>query len=109
MRMRTYLSGCAEYRTDEEVARERAAEDAVRAAAAVEAEGAAREWERRHGQWKRAIQSEHERVTVTQLATRVPKVLYHLVKIWCVQHDTSVADFVTEALCHELEERQRGH
>jgi hypothetical protein len=45
-------------------------------------------------------------LTVTQLATRVPKDLYKTVKVFCVTHDTSVADFVTDALEHELELRR---
>jgi hypothetical protein len=43
---------------------------------------------------------------LTQLATRIPKDLHHDVKVFCVMHDTSVADFSTEALRHELEARR---
>jgi hypothetical protein len=45
-------------------------------------------------------------LTLTQLATRVPKDLHRVVKVWCVKHDTSVADFVADALRHELEARR---
>jgi len=47
-----------------------------------------------------------EGLTLTQLATRIPKELHRVVKVWCVTHDTSVADFVTDALEHELEARR---
>jgi hypothetical protein len=45
-------------------------------------------------------------LTVTQLATRVPKALYKVVKVFCVTSDVSIADFVSEALQHELDARQ---
>lgn len=45
-------------------------------------------------------------LTVTQLATRVPKQLYKTVKVWCVTNDVSIADFTSEALQHELDARQ---
>jgi len=45
-------------------------------------------------------------LTVTQLATRVPKQLYKIVKVFCVTNDVSIADFVSEALQHELDARQ---
>jgi hypothetical protein len=45
---------------------------------------------------------------VTQLACRVPKELYRVVRVFCVSNETSVADFVAEALRHELE-RRRAH
>ena len=45
-------------------------------------------------------------LTVTQLATRVPKALYKVVKVFCVTNDVSIADFVSEALQHELDARQ---
>jgi len=35
---------------------------------------------------------------LTQLATRIPKELHHRLKLHCVTHDTSVMDFVTEAI-----------
>lgn len=45
-------------------------------------------------------------LTLTQLATRIPKDLHRVVKVFCVNHDTSVADFTADALRHELEQRQ---
>jgi hypothetical protein len=33
-----------------------------------------------------------------QLATRVPKALHRQLKLYCVEHDTSVMDFVVAAL-----------
>jgi len=38
----------------------------------------------------------------TQLATRVPKELHRRLKLHCVTHDTSVMDFVVEALKEKL-------
>jgi hypothetical protein len=45
-------------------------------------------------------------ITVTQLACRVPKELYRVVRVFCVSNETSVADFVAEAMRHELERRR---
>ena len=38
----------------------------------------------------------------TQLATRIPKELHHRLKLHCVTHDTSVMDFVVEAIEEKL-------
>ncbi len=38
----------------------------------------------------------------TQLATRVPKELHRRLKLHCVTHDTSVMDFVTQAIEEKL-------
>ena len=38
----------------------------------------------------------------TQLATRIPKELHRRLKLHCVTHDTSVMDFVVEALKEKL-------
>jgi len=37
-----------------------------------------------------------------QLATRIPKELHRRLKLHCVTHDTSVMDFVTEAIEKKL-------
>ena len=37
-----------------------------------------------------------------QLATRIPKTLHRQLKLHCVQTDTSVMDFVTEAIEKKL-------
>jgi hypothetical protein len=56
---------------------------------------------------RRNVETENEEgLTLTQLATRIPKELHKTVKVWCVNHDTSVADFTTDALRHELEARR---
>jgi hypothetical protein len=56
---------------------------------------------------KRKNETESEDgLTLTQLATRIPKDLHRVIKVFCVSHDTSVADFVTESLRHELEARR---
>ena len=39
---------------------------------------------------------------LTQLATRIPKELHRRLKLYCVTHDTSVMDFVTEAIEEKL-------
>jgi hypothetical protein len=33
-----------------------------------------------------------------QLATRLPQSLFRRVKVWCVQHETTMQDFITDAL-----------
>ena len=38
----------------------------------------------------------------TQLATRIPKELHRRLKLHCVTHDTSVMDFVVEAIEEKL-------
>ena len=38
----------------------------------------------------------------TQLATRIPKDLHRRLKLHCVTHDTSVMEFVVEALKEKL-------
>ena len=38
----------------------------------------------------------------TQLATRIPKELHRRLKLHCVTHDTSVMEFVTEAIEEKL-------
>ena len=37
-----------------------------------------------------------------QLATRIPKELHRRLKLHCVTHDTSVMEFVTEAIEEKL-------
>ena len=44
---------------------------------------------------------------LTQLATRIPKELHHRLKLYCVTHDTSVMDFVTEAVEEKLGRKAR--
>ena len=39
---------------------------------------------------------------LTQLATRIPKELHRRLKLHCVTHDTSVMDFVVEAIEEKL-------
>jgi len=39
---------------------------------------------------------------VVQLATRVPASLLHRIKVWCVEHDEMVMQFVEQALREEL-------
>jgi predicted HicB family RNase H-like nuclease len=41
----------------------------------------------------------------TQLATRIPKTLHRQLKLYCVEHDTSVMDFVVTALREKLASR----
>jgi len=43
----------------------------------------------------------------TQLATRIPKELHRRLKLHCVTNDTSVMDFVVEALKERLGRRTR--
>jgi predicted HicB family RNase H-like nuclease len=43
----------------------------------------------------------------TQLATRIPKSLHRKLKLHCVTHDTSVMDFVVEALKEKLGRESR--
>ncbi len=38
----------------------------------------------------------------TQLATRIPKEVHRRLKLHCVTHDTSVMEFVTEAIEEKL-------
>jgi predicted HicB family RNase H-like nuclease len=38
----------------------------------------------------------------TQLATRIPKTLHRQLKLYCVERDTSVMDFVVTALREKL-------
>jgi predicted HicB family RNase H-like nuclease len=44
----------------------------------------------------------------TQLATRIPKELHRRLKLHCVTNDTSVMDFVVEALKEKLGRQSRG-
>ena len=44
---------------------------------------------------------------IAQLATRIPKELHHRLKLHCVTHDTSVMDFVVEALKEKLGRKTR--
>jgi len=39
---------------------------------------------------------------IAQLATRIPKELHRRLKLHCVTHDTSVMDFVTQAIEEKL-------
>ena len=39
---------------------------------------------------------------IAQLATRIPKDLHRRLKLHCVTHDTSVMDFVTQAIEEKL-------
>ena len=43
----------------------------------------------------------HDEVWV-QLATRIPKTLHRQLKLYCVEQDTSVMDFVVTALREKL-------
>ena len=43
----------------------------------------------------------------TQLATRIPKELHRRLKLHCVTHDTSVMDFVTQAIEEKLGRKAR--
>ena len=43
-----------------------------------------------------------------QLATRIPKELHRRLKLYCVTHDTSVMEFVVEALKDKLARKRRG-
>ena len=43
----------------------------------------------------------------TQLATRIPKELHRRLKLHCVTHDTSVMDFVVEAIEEKLGRKTR--
>ena len=44
----------------------------------------------------------------TQLATRIPKELHRRLKLHCVTNDTSVMDFVVEALKEKLGRKTRS-
>ncbi len=44
----------------------------------------------------------------TQLATRIPKELHRRIKLHCVTHDTSVMEFVVEALKEKLGRKVKG-
>jgi hypothetical protein len=44
----------------------------------------------------------------TQLATRIPKDLHRRLKLYCVTNDTSVMEFVVEALKEKLARQGRG-
>jgi predicted HicB family RNase H-like nuclease len=45
----------------------------------------------------------------TQLATRIPKDLHLRLRLHCVQHETSMMDFIVRALQERLaRERKRG-
>ena len=44
----------------------------------------------------------------TQLATRIPKSLHRELKLYCVTSDTSVMDFVVQALQEKLGRSQGG-
>jgi predicted HicB family RNase H-like nuclease len=43
----------------------------------------------------------------TQLATRIPKELHRRLKLFCVESDVSVMDFVTEAIREKMA-RKKG-
>ena len=52
-----------------------------------------------------------EHIEQTQLATRIPKELHHRLKLYCVESDVSVMDFVTAAVREKLSgkgRRKRG-
>ena len=44
---------------------------------------------------------------IAQLATRVPKELHRRLKLHCVTHDTSVMEFVVEAIQEKLGRKTR--
>jgi len=44
---------------------------------------------------------------IAQLATRIPKDLHRRLKLHCVTHDTSVMDFVTQAIEEKLGRKAR--
>ncbi len=44
---------------------------------------------------------------IAQLATRIPKELHRRLKLHCVTHDTSVMDFVTQAIEEKLGRKAR--
>jgi hypothetical protein len=39
---------------------------------------------------------------IMQLATRVPSSLFRRVKVWCVENETAMQDFVADALRESL-------
>ena len=45
---------------------------------------------------------------LTQLATRIPKELHRRLKLHCVTNDTSVMEFVVEAIEEKLGRKGRG-
>ena len=49
-----------------------------------------------------AMARERTEEPLTQLATRIPKELHRRLKLHCVTHDTSVMDFVVEAIEEKL-------
>ena len=44
---------------------------------------------------------------IAQLATRIPKDLHRRLKLHCVTHDTSVMDFMTQAIEEKLGRKAR--
>jgi len=44
---------------------------------------------------------------IAQLATRIPKELHRRLKLHCVTHDTSVMDFVPQAIEEKLGRKAR--
>ena len=44
---------------------------------------------------------------IAQLATRIPKELHRRLKLHCVTHDTSVMEFVVEAIQEKLGRKTR--
>ncbi len=46
--------------------------------------------------------------TVVQLVTRIPYQLRHRAKIHCVQHDTTLTQFVIDAIRERLDVKPQG-
>src|SRR5438034_11705003 len=81
-----YGTRCTGYRNEEQSPSSQASARS-RASAGIEEEG--------------GLMAKTEEVW-TQLATRVPKALHRRLKLHCVTHDTSVMDFVTQAIEEKL-------
>src|SRR5207247_11176359 len=81
-----YGTRCTGYRNEEQSPSSQASARS-RASAGIEEEG--------------GLMAKTEEVW-TQLATRVPKELHRRLKLHCVTHDTSVMDFVTQAIEEKL-------
>ena len=86
-----YGTRCTGYRNEEQSPSSQASAR-CRASAGIEEEG--------------GLMAKTEEVW-TQLATRVPKELHRRLKLHCVTHDTSVMDFVTQAIEEKLGRKAR--
>jgi hypothetical protein len=50
----------------------------------------------------------HDDASTTQLTIRIPRALHKQLKVFCVDHNTSVVQFMIDAMRHEFEARAGG-